>query len=279
LRGKYPNRGYPKIFNDKDVGQEAKKLFEEGQVMLKEILSQKLITANGVIGLFPANSVNEDIEIYKDDDRKEVIATLFGLRQQAESAASEIYLSHGDFIAPKSSGVKDYIGLFAVSAGFGVDELKKKFQKQNDDYSAIMLDSLADRLVESFAECLHAEVRSNYWGYTKVEKLDVHDLFKVKYQGIRPAPGYPSQPDHTEKATIWNLLRVKEDTGIEITETMAMLPAASVSGLYFANKESRYFAVGKITKDQIVDYASRKGFSIEQAEKSCSSILAYEPQK
>jgi len=277
LKGKFPNKGYPKIFNDATVGTEAKKLFDDAQKMLRQIIDNKLLKARGVIGFYPANSVHEDIEIYKDENRTEKITTFFGMRQQVESSDADHYLSIGDFVAPKESGVKDYLGLFAVSTGFGVEELKKKFESQSDVYSVIMLDSLADRLAEAFAEKLHEEVRREHWGYIKDEKISLADKLKVKYQGIRPAPGYPSQPDHTEKRTMWNLMKVFESTQIELTESMAMLPAASVSGLYFANKESKYFAVGKITKDQVVSYSARKGMTTEEGEKWCSPILGYEP--
>lgn len=275
LKGTYPNRGYPKIFNDKNVGEEAKKLFNDAQTMLKKIIQEKLLKAKGIIGFYPANSVDEDIEIYADDERKTRICTFYGIRQQAENP-QEQYISLGDFIAPKDSGKKDYIGFFAVSTGFGVPELEKKFAKEHDDYSIILLKALADRLAEAFAEQLHEEVRKDYWGYSKEEQLSVEDKLKVKYQGIRPAPGYPTQPDHTEKTTMWNLMKIKENTSIELTESMAMLPAASVSGLYFANKHSKYFAVGKIAKDQLEDYASRKGISITEAEKWLSPILSYQ---
>jgi len=184
-------------------------------------------------------------------------------------------LAYGDFIAPKSSGIKDYLGLFAISSGFGIEEIEKQFIAQHDDYSVIMLKALADRLAEAFAEKMHEEVRTVHWGYSKNEKLSTTDKLKVKYQGIRPAPGYPSQPDHTEKATMWQLMNVEQKTGIQLTEPLAMLPASSVSGLYFGNKHSKYFAVGKINKDQVVDYAKRKNISVEEAERWLSPILGY----
>eukprot|EP01117_Protostelium_nocturnum_P005758 TRINITY_DN2077_c0_g1_i2.p1 TRINITY_DN2077_c0_g1~~TRINITY_DN2077_c0_g1_i2.p1 ORF type:complete len:989 (-),score=460.04 TRINITY_DN2077_c0_g1_i2:76-3042(-) len=275
LRGKSPNRGYPKIFNDATVGVEAKKLFEDAQNMLKKIVDEKLLTARGIIGFYPANSVGDDIEVYEDEERTKKVATFFGLRQQAENEMDS-YLAVGDFIAPKSSGIKDYLGLFALSTGFGCDELEKKYVADHDDYSVIMLKALADRLAESFAEVLHEEVRKEHWGYAKEENLTADDKIKIKYQGIRPAPGYPTQPDHTEKTTMWNLMKVEENTQIKMTESLAMIPGASVSGLYFANPNSKYFAVGKVTKEQVEDYASRKGMSLDETEKWLRPILSYE---
>jgi len=205
------------------------------------------------------------------------IGKFFGLRQQSEKDDSNAsYYALGDFIASASSGIKDYVGAFAVTAGIGLDKLVAKFEKDNDDYNAIMSKALADRLAEAFAEALHEDVRKEHWGYAHDENLTTQELIRIKYQGIRPAPGYPMQPDHTEKITIWNLLNAKENTSIELTESLAMLPGASVSGLYLANKEAKYFAVGKITKDQIVDYALRKGVSTNEVEKWLSPILAYE---
>ncbi|KAI8052431.1 methionine synthase [Syncephalis plumigaleata] len=250
LRGRYPNRG-----------AEAKKLYEEAQTLLKRIIDQKLLKAKGTIGLYPANSVGDDIEFY-------------GLRQQAEKDkdSTDPYLCISDFIAPKNSGIADYIGLFAVSAGFGADELAGQYEKQFDDYNSIMVKALADRLAEAFAEALHVELRREYWGYQKDENLDIEAMLSVKYQ----APGYPSQPDHTEKQSMWQLANIERDTGIQLTDSLAMWPAASVSGLYFANAESKYFAVGKIDKDQVESYAQRKGVSVEEVEKWLRPILAYE---
>jgi len=281
LRGKYPNRSYPKIFNDPTVGNEARKVFDEAIEMIHHFreLAKKgncPIKARGVIGFFPANSVKEDIQIYLDEGRTESGATLFGLRQQTDKESDEPYLAFGDFVAPKNSGIIDYLGLFAVSAGFGVEEQAELYAKEHDDYNIILLKAVADRLAEAFAEKLHEDVRRNYWGYAKSEALSSDDLFRVKYQGIRPAPGYPSQPDHTEKRTIWNLLKVQETTGIQLTESMAMLPGASVCGIYFGNREARYFNVGKITKEQAADYAARKGVPVSEAESWLSSSLSYD---
>lgn len=280
LRGKYPNRGYPKIFNDKTVGEEAKKLFDEAQKMLKEVIDQKLFRATGIVGLYPACSEGDDIHVFTDDvmpRQDEPTVVFHGLRQQAEKESkSDPYVCLSDFIAPKESGVQDYIGAFAVSAGFGVDDLCKKYEDKFDDYSSIMAKALADRLAEAFAEELHERVRKEFWGYDRDEKLDANDLHKIRYEGIRPAPGYPSQPDHTEKLTMWNLMNIKEETGIELTESLAMHPAASVSGLYFAHPKSFYFAVGKMTKDQVENYAQRKNTNLAVMERWLSATLAYD---
>ncbi|XP_071078778.1 methionine synthase-like isoform X1 [Haliotis cracherodii] len=277
LRGKYPNRGYPKIFNDKDVGGEAKKVFDEAQTMLEKIVKEKKLKARGVIAFYRANSVRDDIEVY--DDNGEKIETLYGLRQQAEKEpqATDPYLCLSDFVAPKTSGVEDYIGLFAVSTGFGTTEMCQQFTAQYDDYSIIMAKALADRLAEAYAEEMHERVRKEFWGYCTDESMSAQDLHKIKYQGIRPAPGYPSQPDHTEKQTMWRLLDA-DSVGIKLTESLAMDPAASVSGLYFANPCSSYFAVGKVDKEQVQDYAERKKTDVREVERWLAPVLAYEPE-
>ncbi|KAJ3117833.1 hypothetical protein HDU96_005420 [Phlyctochytrium bullatum] len=279
LRGKYPNRGYPKIFNDETVGAEAKKLFDDAQTMLNEIVEGKKLKATAVVWFGPANAVGDDIEVYADDEkREEVVAKFHGLRQQAEKdvESTEPYYCLSDFIAPKSTGIKDYIGGLAVSVGFGVDEACAAYEKQHDDYSIIMMKALADRLTEALAEVVHEDIRKTYWGYANEEKLSTEELLQVKYQGIRPAPGYPSQPDHTEKKTMWKLMDVENLTGIGLTESLAMTPAASVSALVFSHKRSTYFAVGKIEKDQVVDYAKRKGMELEEIEKWLAPNLAYD---
>ncbi|XP_052767576.1 methionine synthase-like isoform X2 [Mya arenaria] len=275
LRGKYPNRGYPKIFNDKAVGAEAKKVYDEAQKMLKEIVASGSLQAHGVVAFYPAAGVGDDIEVYSETG--EVLETLHGLRQQAEkdSASSDPYLCLSDFIAPKGSEVTDHIGLFAVTTGHGVDVMCKKFEEQFDDYSIIMVKALADRLAEAFAEELHERVRRELWGYVKTENLDAAELHKIKYQGIRPAPGYPSQPDHTEKDAMWRLLRA-DKVGITLTESLAMEPAASVSGIYFAHPRSSYFATGKVNKDQVVNYAARKQMDISVVERWLGTNLAYD---
>lgn len=276
LRGRYPNRGYPKIFDDETVGAEAKRVFDDAQRMLKEIISKKLLSATGIVGFYAANSVGDDIEIYTDESREEVQAVFYGLRQQSEKETDEPYYCLSDFVAPKETGMADYVGMFAVSTGFGCDEMVEKYEKEGDDYSSIMAKALADRLAEAFAELLHEEVRKNEWGYASEENMSAADMFAVRYQGIRPAPGYPSQPDHTEKLTMWKLGDIAEKTGITLTDSLAMNPAASVSGLYFAHEESKYFAVGKIDKDQVQDYAARKKMDVAEVEKWLGTILAYD---
>ncbi|KAL3131106.1 hypothetical protein ABBQ38_000415 [Trebouxia sp. C0009 RCD-2024] len=275
LRGRYPNRGYPKIFNDENVGSEAKKLFDEAKSMLQDIVEKKKLQMRGIVGLYAANTVGDDIEIYKDDSRTEVLCRFHGLRQQAEKDDPP-YFCLSDFIAPRDSGVADYIGLFA-NASFGVEEMVDYFKAQGDDYNHIMVESLADRLAEAFAEKLHQIVRKELWGYAPDEDFSTEDLLKVKYQGIRPAAGYPSQPDHTEKATMWELMQIEEETGMKLTESMAMLPAAAVSGLYFGGKCSQYFAVGKITQDQVVDYAARKKVPVDESQKWLGPMLKWVP--
>jgi len=277
LRGRYPNRGYPKIFDDEKVGVEAKKLFDDAQTMLKEIVSKKSLSLKGIVGLYPANSINnEDVEIYTDETRSNVETTFCMLRQQAEKEDDNgRYFSQADFIAPKESGIADYMGMFAVAC-LGCEEEVTRHEAAQDDYSKIMVQALADRLVEAFAEAVHKDIRTTLWGYAPDEQLSNEDLLKVKYQGIRPAPGYPSQPDHTEKTTMWNLMKVEEQTGISLSESLSMMPASSVSALVFAHQDSQYFAVGQIGKDQVANYAKRKGFDMETMERWLSPILNYE---
>jgi len=278
LRGTYPNRNYPKIFNDANVGAAAKKTFDEAQSMIKSFIHNKTIEARGLVGLYPANSVGDDIVVYKDETRSEVVATFYSLRQQSEKEnPEEKFMALSDFVAPKSSGIADYVGMFVVSAGFGVDEACAGLQKQHDDYRSIMTKAIADRFAEAFAEKLHEEIRRVHWGYEQQSKFSTEDLIKIKYQGIRPAPGYPSQPDHTEKSTMWKLMNVENLIGVKLTEHLAMYPAASVSALCFSHRKSSYFAVGKLCQDQINDYASRKGVKVDDAEKWLSSNLAYDP--
>ncbi|KAJ1956743.1 hypothetical protein IWQ62_005239, partial [Dispira parvispora] len=230
LRGKYPNRGFPKIFNDETVGAEAKKVYDEAQTMLRDLLEKDALRASGIIGFYPANSVGDDIQLYHDESRTNVAGTFYGLRQQAEKDrdSNEPYYCLSDFVAPLESGISDYLGIFALTAGFGCNELSEQYTQDNDDYNSIMVKALADRLAEAFTEYMHERVRKDYWGYASEEGLAASDLLSVKYQGIRPAPGYPSQPDHTEKTTMWNLANVAEETGILLTESLAMTPAASV---------------------------------------------------
>ena len=232
-----------------------------------------------MFGLFPANSVNgEDIEIYKDDDRSSVLATLPGLRQQARLPSGKPNLALADFIAPSDSGIADYIGGFAVTAGIGLDKLVKEFDDAQDDYSSIMAKAIGDRFAEAFAEYLHRQVRLDYWGYAADENLSRQQIISEKYRGIRPASGYPACPDHTQKPVLWSLLSVEKHTGISLTESLAMWPASSVSGWYYAHPESRYFGVGKISRDQIENYAKRRNISQTVAEKWLASNLAYEPE-
>ena len=271
LRGRYP-----KIFEDPTVGSKAKELFEDAQRLLKEIVDKKLLTAKGIFGFFPANSVEDDIEVYADESRTEVITIFHSLRQQMEKAEGDSNYALADFIAPKSGGLKDYIGGFAVTAGVGIEALCERFEKDHDDYNSIMTKALADRLAEAFAEWLHREAR-NEWGYGSSEQLSNEELIRERYRGIRPAPGYPASPDHTEKHTLFNLLDAEKHTEIRLTETYAMYPAASVSGLYFAHPKAKYFSVGKIDRDQVQDYAKRKRMDTTEVERWLSPNLIYDP--
>ena len=266
---------YPKIFNDKYVGVEAKKLYDDAQELLKRIVDNNLLQANGVIGFWPANSVGDDIEVYTDDTRKTLLTRIHTLRQQAEKVKGEPYYALSDFIAPKDSGVADYWGGFAVTTGIGCDELVAEFERDHDDYNSIMAKALADRLAEAFAEKMHELVRTDYWGYAKSEQLDTDELIKEEYQGIRPAPGYPACPDHTEKTTLFALLKAEENAHMHLTESLAMTPAASVSGFYFAHPQARYFGLGKISKDQVEDYAVRKNMSVDTVERWLGPNLNY----
>ncbi|XP_066090739.1 methionine synthase isoform X2 [Saccopteryx bilineata] len=280
LRGKYPNRGFPRIFKDQTVGEEAKKVYEDAQNMLRALISEKKLQARGVVGFWPAQSIQDDIYLYAAGSEPwaaQPIATFHGLRQQAEkdSGSTDPYLCLSDFIAPLHSGLRDYLGLFAVAC-FGVEELSHAYEEQCDDYSSIMVKALGDRLAEAFAEELHENVRRELWAYCGGEQLDVGDLRRLRYRGIRPAPGYASQPDHTEKLTMWRLADIEQCTGIRLTESLAMVPASAVSGLYFSNLKSKYFAVGKISKDQVEDYAVRKNMSVAEVEKWLGPILAYD---
>jgi 5-methyltetrahydrofolate--homocysteine methyltransferase len=263
---------YPKILSDRERGNEATKLFEDANNMLQKIIKEHWLKANAVVGIFPANSVNDDDIEVKDPSGK-VLATFYGIRQQSKKPAGQFNTSISDFIAP--NGKTDYIGCFALTTGIGIDEHVARFEADHDDYSAIMVKALADRLAEAFAELMHKKVRKEIWAYAKNENLKNDELIKEEYQGIRPAPGYPAQPDHTEKKTIWNLLNVNEKTGITLTESMAMLPTAAVSGLYFAHPQSHYFGVGKINKEQVEDYARRKEMSVKDVERWLGSILSY----
>jgi len=271
LKGKYPA-----IFENKDYGNEAKKLFDDANSLTDKIIEDGSIKANGVYGLFAANSLDDDIEVYTDEKRKGILGKFHALRQQSQKAANVPNYAISDFIAPKNSGLEDYIGAFAVTTGLGIEKLVEQFEKNHDDYNSLLVKAVADRLAEAFAELLHQKVRKEFWGYSSEEELTNEELISEKYKGIRPAPGYPAQPDHTEKLTLFRLLDVKNNTGITLTESLAMYPAASVCGLYFAHPEAKYFNVGKITKDQVHDYAKRKGMSKKEVEKWLSSILNYD---
>jgi len=268
LHGKYPN-----ILTDEVVGEQATELFKDAQELLQRIFSEKLLGAKAIFGLFPANTVHEDdIEIYDEDGNTE--QTFLTLRQQLKKRVEIPNIALSDFIAPKTSGQTDYMGCFCVSTGFGTKTLAEAFEADHDDYNSIMIKALADRLAEAFAEYLHKEVRVNHWGYAADETLSNSDLIKETYKGIRPAPGYPACPDHLEKQTIWKLLDVKKQIGVELTESLAMWPAASVSGYYFGNPEAKYFGLGKITEDQLIDYSKRREISTEDARKWLNPNLA-----
>ena len=266
---------YPRILEDEKVGEAARGLFEDAQVMLRRLVAEKRIAARGVIGFWPANAVGDDIELYADDSRAEAIATIHTLRQQGKKSGTRPHFALADFVAPKDTGVADYMGAFAVSAGFGVDELAAEFEKAHDDYNAIMVKALADRLAEAFAERMHERVRREFWGYAADEALDNLALIAEKYQGIRPAPGYPACPDHTEKQTLFALLDAANAIGITLTQSFAMHPGAAVSGWYFWRPEARYFGVGKIGRDQVEDYAGRKGMEIADIERWLAPNLGY----
>lgn len=271
LKGKFPE-----IFNDPNYGNEATRIYKDANSLLDKIIHEKLLAANGIVGLFPANSLDDDIEIYSDENRSGILAILHTLRQQIIKSKEIPNIALADYIAPKNSGVKDYIGMFAVTTGLGIEAIIEKFTKEHDDYNIIMTKAVADRLAEAFAEYLHEKVRKEIWGYSSGEKFSNEDLIHEKYTGIRPAPGYSAQPDHSEKLTIWKLLDVKNKTGISLTESLAMYPAASVCGLYFAHPEAKYFSVGKVSRDQVDDYRKRKGISLKEAEKWLRPILNYD---
>jgi 5-methyltetrahydrofolate--homocysteine methyltransferase len=270
---------FPAILEDPVVGEAARNVHRDGQAMLRKIVEGRWLTASAVFGLFPAASVgSDDIEIYADEKRARVLMTWHNLRQQNVKPTGRANLCLADFIAPRGSGVDDYIGAFAVTAGIGIEKKLAEFEKDHDDYSAIMLKALADRLAEAFTERLHQRVRKEFWGYAGDETLDNDALIAEKYRGIRPAPGYPACPDHTEKGPLFQVLGAGH-IGMRLTESFAMLPAAAVSGFYFSHPESQYFAVGKVGRDQVEDYARRKSCSREEAERWLAPYLAYEPRE
>ena len=267
---------YPRILEDEKQGEQARQIFAEANALLDRIVAEKLLTARGVYGFFSANATGDDVELYTDDTREKVQTRLHFLRQQSDREGNEPCRCLADFIAPKETGLADTIGAFAVTSGVGLKELCEQFRAVHDDYNAIMAEALADRLAEAFAECLHKRVREE-WGYGRGEKLSSDELIHEKYRGIRPAPGYPACPDHTEKGTLWRLLDAEKNAGIQLTESFAMWPGSSVSGFYFAHPESRYFSLGKIGRDQVEDYARRKGMSVAEAERWLGPNLNYEP--
>jgi 5-methyltetrahydrofolate--homocysteine methyltransferase len=266
---------YPRILEHEQQGEQARQIFTEANALLDVMIEKNLITARGVYGLFPANAVDDDVELYKNETRDRAIERFHFLRQQANREGNEPCRSLADFIAPKETGLRDHIGAFAVTSGIGLKELCDRFRAENDDYNAIMAEAIADRLAEAFAECLHKRVRDE-WGYGTSENLTPEELIREKYRGIRPAAGYPACPDHTEKGPLWHLLDVEANTGMLITESYAMWPGSSVSGLYFAHPESRYFSLGKIDRDQVADYSRRKGMTVAEVERWLGQNLNYE---
>jgi 5-methyltetrahydrofolate--homocysteine methyltransferase len=273
LKGRFPD-----LLNNPATGEAARKLWADAQSLLDRLIEEKWLRACGVCGFFPANRIGDDLAVYADETRAREIARLHFLRQQTEHRADVPNRCLADYLAPADSGVTDYLGAFAVTAGLGCAEKCAEFRAAHDDYSAILLESLADRLAEAFAERLHQRVRREFWGYAPDERLDNAALIAEKYVGIRPAPGYPACPEHTEKQTLWQLLDVERNAGIKLTESMAMWPGASVSGWYFAHPQAQYFVVGRIQKDQVEDYARRKGWDLRTAEKWLAPNLAYEPE-
>ncbi len=257
---------YPAILQHEEVGEEAQRLFKDANDLLDRVEKEKLLKASGMCALFPAASIDDDIEVYTDESRSEVLKVLHNLRQQTEKPKGYNYCL-SDYVAPKASGKQDWIGAFAVTGGIGERELADEYKAKGDDYNAIMIQAVADRLAEAFAECLHERVRKEIWGYSADESLSNEELIRERYQGIRPAPGYPACPEHTEKESLWQLLNVEETIGMSLTSSYAMWPGASVSGWYFSHPDSRYFAVAQIQQDQLESYADRKGWDIETAEK------------
>jgi len=267
---------FPDILTDDKVGKAASDLYHDAQAMLRKIIDEKWLTARAVIGFWPANSADDDIFVYGDDTRQETVATLHTLRQQMAREQGRPNLALSDFIAPQ--GIRDYIGGFAVTAGIGEEKRLQAFRDAKDDYSAILLSALSDRLAEAFAERMHERVRKEFWAYAADEQLSNQDLIAEKYAGIRPAPGYPAQPEHSEKGTLFRLLDAEDRVGIKLTESYAMWPGSSVSGFYYSHPESRYFGIGKIERDQVQDYARRKGWSVQEAERWLAPLLNYNPR-
>ncbi|NQV02494.1 MAG: methionine synthase, partial [Bacteroidia bacterium] len=265
----------PAILEDPVKGEEARKLFDDAMGMLEDIISKKMLLAKGIIGIYHCNSVGDDVEIYKDDSRKELVTTLHFMRNQEQKEAGKPNLCLADFVAPRESGQVDYLGAFVVTAGLGVKEWVQQYEQELDDYQAILIKVLADRLAEAFAERLHHQVRKEFWGYAKEEDLDIQSMLQEGHQGIRPAPGYPACPDHSEKEQLYDLLGVVKNIDVRMTENFAMYPAASVCGYYFSHPESRYFNLGKINKDQVSDYSRRKNSTADRIEKLLNPVLNY----
>jgi 5-methyltetrahydrofolate--homocysteine methyltransferase len=269
---------YPRIFENETWGARARELFDDAQRLLGEIVERRLLTARAVYGFFPANSVGDDVEVYADETRRRVLTVFPTLRQQSDKGESEPDQALADFVAPRDTGLSDYLGGFAVTAGIGIEALVERFERDHDDYGAITAKALADRLAEALAEWLHQRARTD-WGYGRDEKLSHEELIRERYRGIRPAPGYPACPDHTEKGRLFELLRAEQSAGIRLTESFAMIPGASVSGLYFSHPQARYFGVGKIGRDQVLDYHRRKGMDLRTVERWLAPNLDYEPEE
>ena len=272
LRGRFPA-----ILDDPVVGVEAGKLYDDARRLLDDIIGNRRFRARGVFGFWAANRIGEDIQLYADTEAVSPLAIFHGLRQQMKKPSDQPNFSLADFVAPRDCGRIDYVGAFAVTAGEEVHEVAADFERRHDDYLSIMTKALGDRFAEAFAECLHRKARE-FWGFGRTENLTTDDLIRERYRGIRPAPGYPAQPDHTEKLTIWQVLDVERRTGMRLTESLAMYPGSSVSGLYFAHPDSKYFGVGKIERDQVEDYAGRKRMSLQEAEKWLQPILNYDTE-
>jgi 5-methyltetrahydrofolate--homocysteine methyltransferase len=267
---------FPDVLTDPIVGEAASNLYADARRVLKQMIAERWVRASAVIGFFPANSVDEDIEVYADESRREVAWRLHHLRQQKPKPAGQPHYALSDFVAPRDSGVADWVGAFAVTAGLGLDDKVREFEARHDDYGSIMLKALADRLAEALAERMHERVRREFWGYAPEERFTNDQLVREEYRGIRPAPGYPACPDHTEKAELWRLLDAEANAGIRLTESFAMYPTAAVSGWYFSHPEARYFQVGKIDADQVTDYARRKGMTVAEAERWLAPVIGYE---
>jgi 5-methyltetrahydrofolate--homocysteine methyltransferase len=267
---------FPDILTDPIVGEAASNLYADARRMLKQMIAGRWTRASAVIGFFPANSVDEDIEVYADESRSAVLHRLHHLRQQKPKPEGQPHFALADFVAPRDSGVPDWIGAFAVTAGIGLDEKVREYEARHDDYGAIMLKALADRLAEALAERMHERARREFWGYSPEERYTGDQLVREEYRGIRPAPGYPACPDHTEKATLWRLLDVESNVGLHLTESFAMYPTAAVSGWYFSHPEASYFQLGRIDADQVTDYARRKGISVAEAERWLAPVIGYD---